>query len=235
MASDISFRLAGLSLANDEPGSSDDPSQAEDVLLDTPQALSTLLRELSTKMPSQPKQARAKYSPLSQPMRTPWDGKQRFKLADRRVCMASALKQLPSTRLPMYMDPFLIVAPPEQLVRAWYGIPVIDPLLLEFAVAHNLGRLAYYMEDGPVLTNATLARYRVLQYLGKRLGVQLLLEAGRGCGYMIVLCTNQNLRDIPEGLDVKGREIANLLGYPEEDSIPQWRVAREQHWEPYPW
>ncbi|TCD60644.1 hypothetical protein EIP91_009745 [Steccherinum ochraceum] len=154
MSYDSSFLFATLSLGSDQPSSSSSqPSdQHEDVLPDTPEALSQLLRELSTKMPSQPKRVRAKYSILSQTMRTPWDGKQRFKLADRRVCMAAALKQLPSPRLPMYMDPFLIAASPKELVRAWYGIPVIDPLVLEYAVKHNLGRLVYHDEDEPVLT-----------------------------------------------------------------------------------
>ncbi|TCD63906.1 hypothetical protein EIP91_004785 [Steccherinum ochraceum] len=212
MVPDITPQLAQMSLRDEEHPSSAS-SQQEDATDDTPNPFYELLLKINTNMPSQPKEVYVADSVRSQSVRTPWDGKRQFKPAQRSLCVEAALKQLPSSRLPMYMDPFLIVAPVQQLVRAWYGIPVIDPLILKYAAKHQLvQRLGDDDNDGdPVFEHMGLARFSVLEDLGQKLGVRL-----NYCG-----------------LDEIGRKIATLLDYPPEESNPQWCVALEQEWKKF--
>lgn len=87
----IEWLLVSSLLHNDDHRSSTYIQQElEDVSIDidAPNPFYELLLKINLTMPSQPKEVSAADSFRSQSLRTPWDGKKRFKPAQRSVCVS---------------------------------------------------------------------------------------------------------------------------------------------------
>lgn len=129
------------------------------------------------------------------------------------------------------MDPFHVRAEPQELVRAWYGIPCHDALVFAFALENGLISIDGHVKGEPIF-DEDLARDEAIAELSRRLELPkpLAFVGVHGCGkHLLGLCTNHNLHDVPNLVEYKAAQLLDMLEYPVvPENAPKWYIARKQ-------